>query len=974
MLRRFFKKLVRRREKDDRRASLSPPPSASEGPNPGDMLFHLRRGELSEALQFLSQAGRTGQLEVFAADGRRGILGLRRGRVTSASFDEASGIDAVARMLCVGQAGGRFRDNAAPAPGSLRKTTPALLMEAAVRADELVSSGKIPPADAAADEDVSMQLPSVNPAGAAQQDPAARRPHNRERRILSGGGQVLVAATVAVLVACVTYDLYQRRAIDAEREQQEYRYQTYLKEMRERQQRRRQILLQRMNAWMEKAEKAWREEDIDTARKLVQRVLKNDDEHAAALAMAQKLTRRAELETVAPVKARAEIAWEKVSELDFGQGVRERVETIAVHMRTAADLFRAKQFGRAGGEYREAIRLAENLFKADRQRRQARAAREKTLRACQQAHDQLAVDEVPGKWRIACVRDSEAKNHFERGNFVTARAAWLNAAELYAKAADASRHIRRERGARATWDQARQVIDPKVLARFVPQRWQETRELEGKAEELSRKGQHREAADVWMRARKYLVQAHERALQQQREHAYRTAVQKAVAHESREEWDDAVKVYSEALKIEGTHSRAEAREGVERCGFAAAAEAAKRAARNENWHEVCRQCEEALQLRPSSEEMTELLQHARHELIPRLHIRALVAGAPEREAVLQIDGSDSHKPLPATLRVEPGKLYTIRITVPSRGTTWFEPFQTVYQGHDSGSRELVADMKQVTGPERGKAWQVPGTSLSLRCAPAGRFNMGSTTGAEDEHPVHPVRVSRVFWMLESEITNSQYRKFLRESRYQGWKNGRNPFHVQHFGEGSKQPAGDAFPVCYVNWADASAYCDWLTQRERRAGRLPPGYVYRLPTEAEWEYCVRAGGQPARGKELRRIAWFAANSRSTHTVGLKPANDWGLRDMQGNVREWCLDWYAPYPKSEQVDPVGPAQGVFRVLRGGSWKTSGRLCTRTYRSCASWREAGPDIGFRVVLAPRLEISPENGEDRFASSQWKTVIDAH
>src|SRR5262249_49383971 len=122
------------------------------------------------------------------------------------------------------------------------------------------------------------------------------------------------------------------------------------------------------------------------------------------------------------------------------------------------------------------------------------------------------------------------------------------------------------------------------------------------------------------------------------------------------------------------------------------------------------------------------------------------------------------------------------------------------------------------------------------------------------------------------------------------------------------------PVDSVSWLDATNYCARLTAQELAAGRIPPGSRFRLPTAAEWEYAARAGtatrfsyGDDDPGlTDLINHAWFSNNSGIvTHPVGQKPPNPWGLYDMEGNVLEWTLDWYAPYPGGYETDPQGPA---------------------------------------------------------------------
>jgi formylglycine-generating enzyme required for sulfatase activity len=227
--------------------------------------------------------------------------------------------------------------------------------------------------------------------------------------------------------------------------------------------------------------------------------------------------------------------------------------------------------------------------------------------------------------------------------------------------------------------------------------------------------------------------------------------------------------------------------------------------------------------------------------------------------------------------------------------------------------------------------------------PPGTFRMGSPTNEVDrednEGPQTAVTISRGFWMGKYLVTQGEYLAVI----------GSNP---------SNFPGDTNRPVDSVSWFNATNYSGQLTQRERAAGRIATNSVYRLPTEAEWEYACRAwtstrfsyGDDPGY-TNLINYGWYTNNSSGmTHPVGQKLPNPWGLYDMHGNISGWCQDWYGPYPGGIAIDPQGPATGSDRVGgRGGLWLRPGNLCR-------SARRAGlpPDFmldgaGFRVVLAP-------------------------
>ena len=192
-------------------------------------------------------------------------------------------------------------------------------------------------------------------------------------------------------------------------------------------------------------------------------------------------------------------------------------------------------------------------------------------------------------------------------------------------------------------------------------------------------------------------------------------------------------------------------------------------------------------------------------------------------------------------------------------------------------------------------------SLEMVGIEPGSFTMGSPegeTGRDDEgnhERQHEVVLSHGFWLGRYEVTQEQYAALM----------GGNP--SRHGGEG--------LPVECVTWADAKAFCARLTDREKKAGRLPEGYVYSLPTEAQWEYACRAGTTAALGSGMNltnaavddaagEVAWYAGNAEGTQAVGQKPGNGWGLYDMHGNVAEWCADGPWEYPAGgTSTDPAG-----------------------------------------------------------------------
>jgi formylglycine-generating enzyme required for sulfatase activity len=246
-----------------------------------------------------------------------------------------------------------------------------------------------------------------------------------------------------------------------------------------------------------------------------------------------------------------------------------------------------------------------------------------------------------------------------------------------------------------------------------------------------------------------------------------------------------------------------------------------------------------------------------------------------------------------------------------------------------------------TAPPAGKDFEISDLKLDLIWVGPGVFAMGSQAGeAADKAETPPTRVTltRGFWLGRTEVTQAQYLAIA----------GVNPSHFT--GEGSSAP------VERVSWIEAMAYCDKLTKRERAAGRLPANYVYALPTEAQWEYACRAGTTGQYAGDPEKISWYDLNSGdTTHSAAQRQPNQWGFYDMAGNVLEWCADWYGNYPGGAATDPTGPADGFFRMARGGSWRSKLEVGRSAARSGASPARQDYTLGFRLALCFEIKPSP-------------------
>ncbi len=271
-------------------------------------------------------------------------------------------------------------------------------------------------------------------------------------------------------------------------------------------------------------------------------------------------------------------------------------------------------------------------------------------------------------------------------------------------------------------------------------------------------------------------------------------------------------------------------------------------------------------------------------------------------------------------------------------------------------------------PRKGQIWHLPttaNTTIEMIWIPPGTFDMGSPESEPmsktDERPQTHVTLTDGFWLGKTIFTigqwksvtgldvRSQLNKVINDDTL--YDLGGKKQTVRDFMRFSRDAdpgrylAGEdlELPMSFVSWNDAMELCQKLNERERAAGRLPAGYEYNLPTEAQFEYACRAGTTDAtylgplimEGRDspvLDKIAWYDFDSPDGYTgkgfsvsgrtggpriVAQKQPNAWGLYDMTGNIWQWCRDWYGPLPGGNQTNPTGPATGTDRVNRGGSF---------------------------------------------------------
>lgn len=294
--------------------------------------------------------------------------------------------------------------------------------------------------------------------------------------------------------------------------------------------------------------------------------------------------------------------------------------------------------------------------------------------------------------------------------------------------------------------------------------------------------------------------------------------------------------------------------------------------------------------------------------------------------------------------------------------------------------------------------------MTLHWCPPGTFMMGSPAnepGRDAYETPHRVRLTRGFWMGETEVTQEQWtavtgRSLRQQAQLMLADETLYPFNgkkitlreASNAAGGMKDIASVCaatapnIPIYYVSWDDAMMFCDQLTIKERKAGRLPTGCIFSLPTEAQWEYACRAGTTTAtyagdmkvlgenNAPVLNKIAWYGGNSSLNYKgagwttshwpnqafpgkvagprrAGQLEANAWGLKDMLGNLYEWVLDYSSVYPEDEAVDPAGPPTGSGHPYRGGAWNHYATMCraAKSFEAVPTYRVH--HLGFRAAL---------------------------
>ena len=281
--------------------------------------------------------------------------------------------------------------------------------------------------------------------------------------------------------------------------------------------------------------------------------------------------------------------------------------------------------------------------------------------------------------------------------------------------------------------------------------------------------------------------------------------------------------------------------------------------------------------------------------------------------------------------------FTSSITGLTVNTTYYVRAYATNSAGTSYGEQRTFTTQGGGGGGQTQTFTVNGVTFEMVAVEGGTFTMGGTPeqgsdAYDDEFPTHSVTLSD-YCICKFEVTQELWLAVM----------GSWPGTAPSVSYG----LGDDYPAYYVSWNDCQ---EFITELNQLTGRM-----FRLPTEAEWEYAARGGNMSGGYKysgsnSIGEVAWYYDNSGSkTHAVGTKSPNELGIYDMSGNVWEWCQDWYGSYSSGSQTDPTGPSSTSFRVLRGGSWGGSARGCRVSIRDNIAPDYRISNFGFRLVLVP-------------------------
>lgn len=747
--------------------------------------------------------------------------------------------------------------------------------------------------------------------------------------------------------------------------------------------------------------------DQEKAQRLTLIILSLDPENAEAKKIRSLMDVDMLLVKVVPLKSRAQVKSDAALKIAASDGFAELQKTIAARLSQANKQFAAKEYPEALAAYEAVTKESERLLLLDRERQGAVPLRREGEQARQRAQQQTADKDAKEVWDKAEKSWQDGLAAFGRMDFKDAANSWAQVPAAFARAGALAEDVQAVRRARQAFEAEVAQADAKQLQEFGGELWTRLAALRKTAAEQEASGKLREAGNSWQQARELLPEITSKAGGGYQKARYEEFCKRGGEALVARNWATAKKAFSDAMTVPGLEPFERAAQGLKTANLEEGLEMAEKAKAGGNWDRVQAAATQMLGVDPNSQRAKTLLEEAK----PRLTIIAILGGVETPGARIHINRALQSQTTPATFLVEPGKSYTIEVAMPPQGEKHYRTFNTIYKVPGFGPRRLQVTVQDYVGPMPDREWEGPLANMEMVWIPPGESTLGSdererkwaagregrsekNASIDEGQGRRPFKLAQGFWMSRTEVTMGQWLPFAgtgyrtnAEERGQaycynpatgGWhtargKSWRDPDFIL--------PQKADSPVVCISWLDATKFCEWLTAEEARAGRLPPGHVYRLPLECEWEYACR-GGRPAsyfwwedndwkyakmiinvasrdsfpNNKRWADYAMWADGYLYTSPVdayGKGGRNGYGLADMLGNVEEWCLDNYNVRGTPTAYDP---APSVMRVLRGGSFASEAGSVRCAARQPESSSMAKASYGFRIVCAP--EVRPGKG----------------
>lgn len=848
------------------------------------MSIRLEEGELPGAVQFVASSRRSGELALYRVDDGHlaGTIFFDQGKIIHAQHaSDAMGVEAVAALICEGALDSRFIAGRVPAVSTLAHSTDQLLLEATMMADQLAEAGEL-----------------GNGAGRA----APKRGNGRHISIVRIAVSVGVFAVLLWGFGSAGPRVWRKWQQDQARRQQ-------IQELAETRRARVEVLVSQ-------AREAYNRRRYNVTAELCGEALDMAPENTEAQTLLERAQSTHTAGDARHAQAKARMLRENIAAMQGESVLPEAADGLDRRLETARKLMGLEEYRGAVEVFGKAMERGKQMLVRLRRHEEALAQRDRLERVRERA------EAVGG-----------AESAFDQGAFDEAARAWEEARGMFSDTIDVAQGRRELMAAEKTFKEVLRSVDPELLEEFGGSLWRQVEDKREQADELRAAQEFRQAAARFDEARDLVPKAAKQARELRNEERYQTLMTEGGRLEAVSRWQAAENAYAEALEVPGFEDYPEAKEARERMAkqltekrrgekLAACLRRAREAVDQQQWHEVLAQTDAALELDESHEEAQRLQKQALAELPPLLTVRGRAAEGEEVDgAEIYINGVLQTRRTPCQFAVEAGDDYRIAVRMPAEDGEEITAGGTAsWSAEDSGRYTVWVDVEPAVSPQPDKSFALGGTWIRMRPVEPGTYVRPYGAG---ENTLCEVRVEKPFWVADIETTR------LARTRIMG---------------DGKPPRTDGFlPAVGMSRQKMNRICRELTKRERQADRLPDGYVYRLPTEAEWELVCRAGWEGA--PPLGEIAWHAYNSDGDlHPVATRPPNRLGVHDLLGNASELCGDWVPAGPDPEEAPPEGQ-----RARRGGSARSDPADCTPERRVPSRGDSIGADAGFRFVLAP-------------------------